>query len=47
MALVLFLHENLADGTAYSVKIDTVQFQNIRDMYTALHHFAALMPQKN
>lgn len=35
------------DGTAYSVKIDTVQFQNIRDMYTALHHFAALMPQKN
>lgn len=35
------------DGTANSVKIDTVQFQNIRDMYTALHHFAALMPQKN
>ena len=29
------------------VEIDTVQFQNIRDMYTALHHFAALMPQKN
>lgn len=35
------------DGTAYSVKIDTVQFKNVRDMYTALHHFAAVIPQKD
>lgn len=35
------------DGTDYAVKIDTVQFKNVRDMYTALHHFAALTPQKN
>ena len=25
------------DGTDYAVKIDTVQFKNVRDMYTALH----------
>ena len=35
------------DGTDYAVKIDTVQFKNVRDMYTALHHFAALTPQKD